>query len=391
MKFDCHIPTKILFGAGRLNDLATVKLPGKKALIVISGGTSMHKYGYLRRVQELLAKQGVENVVFDKILPNPILDHVTEGAELARKEGCDFILGLGGGSSIDSSKSIAVMAKNPGNYWDYIGGGSGKGLFPKEGALPIVAITTTAGTGTEADPWTVITNGSEKIGTGWEFTFPVLSIVDPELMTSVPPHLTAYQGFDTLFHCTEGYIANIATPVSDALALKAIELIAKYLPRAVKDGSDMEARENVALANTLGGMVETFSSCTSEHSLEHALSAYYPKLPHGAGLIMISLPYYKFFQGKVAPERYAKMAEAMGEDVHSLPEDKRADAFISALEKLQKACGVDNLKMSDYGVKRDEMDKLATTAKETMGGLFDWDVYRLTHEDTVSILQEAYK
>lgn len=391
MKFDCHIPTKILFGAGRLNDLATVKLPGKKALIVISGGTSMRKYGYLRRVQELLAKQGVENVVFDKILPNPILDHITEGAELARKEGCDFIIGLGGGSSIDSSKSIAVMAKNPGNYWDYIGGGSGKGLFPKEGALPIVAITTTAGTGTEADPWTVITYGSEKIGTGWEFTFPVLSIVDPELMTSVPPHLTAYQGFDTLFHCTEGYIANIATPVSDALALKAIELIAKYLPRAVKDGGDMEARENVALANTLGGMVETFSSCTSEHSLEHALSAYYPKLPHGAGLIMISLPYYKFFQGKVAPERYAKMAEAMGEDVHSLPEDKRADAFISALEKLQKACGVDNLKMSDYGVKRDEMDKLATTAKETMGGLFDLDVYRLTHEDTVSILQEAYK
>lgn len=391
MKFDCHIPTKILFGAGRLNDLATVKLPGKKALIVISGGTSMRKYGYLRRVQELLAKQGAENVVFDKILPNPILDHVTEGAELARKEGCDFIIGLGGGSSIDSSKSIAVMAKNPGNYWDYIGGGSGKGLFPKEGALPIIAITTTAGTGTEADPWTVITNGSEKIGTGWEFTFPVLSIVDPELMTSVPPHLTAYQGFDTLFHCTEGYIANIATPVSDALALKAIELIAKYLPRAVKDGNDMEARENVALANTLGGMVETFSSCTSEHSLEHALSAYYPKLPHGAGLIMISLPYYKFFQGKVAPERYAKMAEAMGEDVHSLPKDKRADAFISALEKLQKACGVDDLKMSDYGVKRCEMDKLATTAKETMGGLFDLDVYHLTHEDTVNILQEAYK
>lgn len=391
MKFDCHIPTKILFGRGRLNDLATVKLPGKKALIVISGGTSMRKYGYLQRVQELLAKQGAESVVFDKILPNPVLDHVTEGAELARKEGCDFVVGLGGGSSIDSAKSIAVMAKNPGNYWDYIGGGSGKGLFPKEGALPLVAITTTAGTGTEADPWTVITNGSEKIGTGWAFTFPVLSVVDPELMTSVPPHLTAYQGFDALFHCTEGYIANIATPVSDALALKAIELIAKYLPRAVKDGSNMEARENVALANTLGGMVETFSSCTSEHSLEHALSAYYPKLPHGAGLIMISLPYYRFFQDKVAPERYAKMAEAMGEDIHALPAEKRAGAFITALEKLQKACGVDNLKMSDYGVKRCEMDKLATTAKETMGGLFDLDVYHLTHEDTVNILQEAYK
>ena len=391
MKFDCYLPTKILFGAGRLNDLASAKLPGKKALIVISAGTSMRKYGYLERVQNLLSKQGIANVVFDKILPNPILDHVTEGAELARKEGCDFVIGLGGGSSIDSSKSIAVMAKNPGNYWDYIGGGSGKGKFPTEGALPIVAITTTAGTGTEADPWTVITNGSEKIGTGWEFTFPALSIVDPELMTSVPAHLTAYQGFDTLFHCTEGYIANIATPVSDALALKAIELIAKYLPRAVKDGNDMQARENVALANTLGGMVETFSSCTSEHSLEHALSAYYPKLPHGAGLIMISLPYYKFFLGKVADERYAKMAETMGEDIHALPAEKRATAFITALEKLQKECGVDNLKMSDYGVKADEMDKLAATAKETMGGLFTLDVHSLTHEEAAQIMKEAYK
>ena len=391
MKFDCYLPTKILFGAGRLNDLATAKLPGKKALIVISSGTSMRKYGYLERVQKLLAQQGVASVVFDKILPNPILEHVTEGAELARKEGCDFVIGLGGGSSIDSSKSIAVMAKNPGNYWDYIGGGSGKGKFPKEGALPIIAITTTAVTGTEADPWTVITNGAEKIGTGWDFTFPTISIVDPELMTSVPPHLTAYQGFDTLFHCTEGYIANIATPVSDALALKAIELIAKYLPRAVKDGNDLEARENVAIANTLGGMVETFSSCTSEHSLEHALSAYYPKLPHGAGLIMISLPYYKFFLGKVADERYAKMAQAMGEDIHTLPAEKRAKAFITALEKLQKACGVDNLKMSDYGVKADEMDKLAATAKETMGGLFTLDVHSLTHEEAAQIMKEAYK
>ena len=391
MKFDCYLPTKILFGAGRLNDLAAANLPGKKALIVISAGTSMRKYGYLERVQQLLAKQGIENVVFDKILPNPILDHVTEGAELARKEKCDFVIGLGGGSSIDSSKSIAVMAKNPGNYWDYIGGGSGKGKFPKEGALPIVAITTTAGTGTEADPWTVITNGSEKIGTGWEFTFPVLSIVDPELMTSVPPHLTAYQGFDALFHCTEGYIANIATPVSDALALKAIELIAKYLPRAVKNGNDLEARSQVALANTLGGMVETFSSCTSEHSLEHALSAYYPKLPHGAGLIMISLPYYKFFLGKVAKERYARMAEAMGEDIHALPAEKRAQAFITALEKLQKDCGVDNLKMSDYGVKADEMDKLAATAKETMGGLFELDVHSLTHEEAAQIMKNAYR
>lgn len=390
-KFDYYIPTKILFGAGKVDELATAKLPGKKALVVISAGTSMRKYGYLDKVTGLLAKQGVESVVFDKILPNPVLDHVTEGAELARKEGCDFVVGLGGGSSIDSAKSIAVMAKNPGNYWDYINGGTGKGQFPKEGALPIVAITTTAGTGTEADPWTVITNGDEKIGSGWEFTFPVLSVVDPQLMTSVPPHLTAYQGFDTLFHCTEGYIANIATPISDIFALKAIELIAKYLPRAVKDGNDLEARTQVALANTLGGMVESLSSCTSEHSLEHALSAFYPKLPHGAGLIMLSLAYYQFFLDKGLGERYTQMARAMGQEVNKLSDEEKPFAFIAALKKLQKECNVEDLKLSDYGVKFEEIDALAKTAKETMGGLFGYDAYALTHEDTVAILKKAYR
>lgn len=391
MKFDFYLPTRILFGAGRLNDLATAKLPGKKALIVISAGTSMRKMGYLDRVTALLKQQGVESVVFDKILPNPILEHVTQGAELARKEGCDFVVGLGGGSSIDSAKAIAVMAKNPGNYWDYIKSGTGKGLTPKEGALPLVAITTTAGTGTEADPWTVITNKEEKTGTGWECTFPVLSIVDPELMTSVPAHLTAYQGFDTLFHCTEGFIANIATPVSDALALKAIELIARYLPRAVKNGQDLEARQQVAVANTLGGMVETFSSCTSEHSLEHAMSAYYPKLPHGAGLIMLSLAYYDFFKDKGPAKRYGQMAQAMGEDISGLDEAAQAQAFLTALKKLQTACNVDHLKMSDYGLKPTDLEPMAKTAWDTMGGLFELDPYKLNMQETVSIYKAAYK
>lgn len=203
--------------------------------------------------------------------------------------------------------------QNPGDYWDYISGGSGKGQPLVNGALPIVAIATTAGTGTEADPWTVITkeDTNEKIGFGCSETFPVLSVVDPEMMLTIPAHLTAYQGFDALFHATEGYIANVATPLSDAYALKSIELLAKYLPAAVKDGSDLEARTQVALASTLSGMVESTSCCTSEHGMEHALSAFYPKLPHGAGLIMLSEAYYSFFADK-APERFTAMAKAMG-------------------------------------------------------------------------------
>ena len=199
MNFSAYIPTKLVFGAGELSRLAECSLPGKKALVVISAGTSMRKYGYLDRLCELLKKNGVEPVVFDKILANPVKTHVMEGAAVCRDNGCDFVVGLGGGSSIDSAKSIAVMAVNDGDYWDYVSGGTGKGM-PVRKALPIVAIPTTAGTGTEMDPWTVITNEDtkEKIGFGCDLTFPTLSIVDPELMLSIPPKFTAYQGL-TLF------------------------------------------------------------------------------------------------------------------------------------------------------------------------------------------------
>ena len=140
MKFTYSIPTKILFGPGSFNDLATTPLPGKKALVVITAGKSMRANGYLDRLIDMLDEQGIGHALFDKILPNPVLRHVHEGAALAREQGCDFVIGLGGGSSIDSAKSIAVMAKNPGDYWDYISGGSGKGQPLVNGALPIVAI-----------------------------------------------------------------------------------------------------------------------------------------------------------------------------------------------------------------------------------------------------------
>lgn len=385
-RFNYYMPSRILFGKGKLDEFINY-LPGKKALIVTSSGPSMKKYGYLGRVEELLNKAGIPYVIFDKILPNPIKVHIMEGSALARENGCDFVIGLGGGSSIDASKSIAVMAANPGDYWDYIGGGSGKGLPVPNAPLPIVAITTTAGTGTEADPWTVVTKEetNEKIGFGYDGTFPVLSVVDPDLMMSVPAHLTAYQGFDALFHATEGYIANIATPVSDMYALKSIELIGKYLTTAVNDGSNEEARTMVALANTLSGFVESTSSCTSEHSLEHALSAYHHELPHGAGLIMISREYYTFFADKDT-RKMIDMAKALGYKDANEPMD-----FVKALVTLQESCHVANLKMSDYGIDKDNFSKYAENARHTMGGLFNFDPSPMSTEDAVGIFTRSYQ
>ncbi|ONI47395.1 alcohol dehydrogenase [Candidatus Epulonipiscium fishelsonii] len=389
MHFDYFIPTKILFGAGRLNELHKQKLPGKKALIVISAGKSTRANGYLDRVEKQLKLANVEFEVFDKILPNPILSHVMEGAQVAKDTNCDFVIGLGGGSSMDSSKSIAVMATNPGNYWDYISGGSGKGKPVENDPLPIVAITTTAGTGTEADPWTVVTkeDTQEKIGFGYEKTFPVLSIVDPELMTTVPPHLTAYQGFDALFHSTEGYLNITTNPISDAYSLKAIELVAKSLADAVKDGKNIEARANVALGNTMAGMVESTSGCTGEHSLAHAMSAIFPELPHGAALIMISKAFYTHYlnSGK-CDERLINMAKAMGKTNATEPQD-----FIDALVELQIACGVNNLKMSEYKITENDLPKLVDNAYDTMGGLFKVDMVPVLKADSLKIFKDSYK
>lgn len=389
MKFNYFIPTKILFGRGQLGNLHKEQMPGRKALIVISAGKSTRENGYLKRVEDQLKLAGVQSVVYDKILPNPVKSHVMEGAQYAQEQQCDFVIGLGGGSSIDAAKAIAVMATNPGDFWDYISGGSGKEMPVKQNPLPVIAITTTAGTGTEADPWMVTTKEetNEKIGFGYDQTFPVLSVVDPELMITVPKNLTAYQGFDALFHSTEGYLNNTAYPLSDMYALKAIELIGGNLEQAVASGKDIEAREAIALANTLAGMVESTSGCTSEHSLEHIMSAYHPKLPHGAGLIMISEAYYTHYaKSGACDQRMIDMAKAIG-----VPDAKEPMDFVDALVELQKECGVYHLKMSEYGIEREELEMFVKEARETMGGLFEVDPAPLLDEDCLEIYETSYR
>lgn len=389
MSFQHYVPTRLLFGQGQIKNLHKQQLPGKKALIVISCGTSTRKYGYLETVEQQLQQAGVAYAVFDEIQPNPTKKNVMDGATCAKANTCDFIIGLGGGSSLDASKAIAIMATNDGDYWDYIHGGSGKGQSVSNAPLPVVAITTTAGTGTEADPWTVVTNEetNEKIGFGFDATFPVLSVVDPEMMTSVPPEYTAYQGFDALFHSAEGYVSKMAHAMSDIYALAAIENVAANLEAAVKDGQNLEAREKVALGNTLSGFVESICGVTSQHSLEHALSAARPDLPHGAGLIMLSRAYFSHFaQSGACDERMIAMAKAMGNK-----QATKAMDFVDTLVALQQACGVAELKMSDYGIEKSDLPHLAKEARRTMGRIFACDPVTLSDEDCTAILEASFR
>ena len=389
MNFSFYNPTRILFGAGELNNLHKQTMPGKKALLLISNGKSTKVNGSLDRTIEQLEKAGIEYAIFDKIMENPYKSVVMEGAAFAKENTCDFIRALGGGAVLDASVAIAAMATNPGDLWDYVFGGTGKAMPLKNPGLPIVTIATTSGTGSEINCWGVISNPdtNEKIGFGAPELTPVLAIVDPELMRTVPAKYTAYQGFDALFHNTEVMISNGVNILSEAIALSAIENITKYLPRAVRDGNDMEARERVAYGSTMAGITMQLTSTTAEHSMEHSMSAYHHNLPHGAGLIMISRAFYEFFiERRACDEQFIKMAKVMGIENADKPED-----FITALVKLQEDCGVADLKMSDYGFKKEESMTLARGARSMQGGLFLANPCEMTDEDCAGIFDKSYR
>ena len=390
MHFDFYNPTHLLFGSGKLGELGDQKLPGKKALLLISAGKSAKASGALEKTQAQLARAGVEYVVCANIRENPAKELVMEAAQVARDNGCDFIVALGGGAVLDSAVAVAAMATNPGDLWDYVSGGTGRGKPLVNKPLPQVTITLTAGTGSEINNWGVISNleTHEKIGFGGAPELvPVLAVVDPELMRTVPAKYTAYQGFDALFHNTEVMMSNGVNLLSETLALSAIANIAQYLPRAVKDGNDLEAREHVAYGSTIAGMTMQLTSTTAQHSMEHAMSAYHPNLPHGAGLIMISVEFARFFIERHACDaQFIKMARVMG-----LPDADNPEDFLTALVRLQEACGVADLKMSDYGFARDEAMTLAVNARETMGGLFLANPCPLSDEECAGIFEKSYR
>lgn len=396
MTFDFNNPTNLIFGSGKLNELGgqiaarrKAGTLGKKALLLTSNGKSAKANGSFDRVMEQLREADVEVSVCSKIMENPLKDTVMEAAAFAKENHCDFIVALGGGAVLDSAVAVSAMATNPGDLWDYVNGGTGKGQPLVNPGLPIVTIATSSGTGSEVNCWGVISNPdtNEKIGFGYPELVPVLAIVDPELMKTVPARYTAYQGFDALFHNTEVMISNGVNILSETLALSAIESIVKYLPRAVKDGNNLEAREQIAYGSTIAGITMQLTSTTAQHSMEHAMSAYHHNLPHGAGLIMISKAFAEFFIEKHAcDEQFVKMARVMG-----IPDADKPEDFITALMQLQKDCGVDDLKMSDYGFTPEESRILAVNARETMGGLFLANPCEMTDEECAGIFARSYR
>lgn len=252
--------------------------------------------------------------------------------------------------------------------------------------VPIVCITTSAGTGSEVDIAAVISDDElkEKTGIFFPSMFPALSVVDADLMMSVPPVLTAFQGMDTFFHASESVINKNEHPMGEMFALKAIELVAKYLPVAYKDGSNKEARENMALANSLAAY---YMLCTSAHTIEHVMGSFHEDLVHGAGLIMTAHAYYDFFAEKKAAEvPMIKMAGAMGAENPTSGKD-----FIKMLDELIAAVGCADLKMSDAGITREELKLYPQKIHEVLGGDITADPLPLSDDDYLEIYERSYR
>jgi alcohol dehydrogenase len=387
--FDTFLPTRFLFGPGRLEALGTTPyLPGKRALVVIGSGGAMVSSGYLQRVKELLRRNGVSAAVFDRIRPNPESQQIEDGADVFRSSRCDFTLGLGGGSSLDAAKSIAFMAANPGHYWDYMVRGSGGRRAPGRPAHPIVAIPTTAGTGSEADPWTVVSKsgGKEKAGWGHDSTFPCLSIIDPELTFTLPPEQTAYTGLDALLHAVEAVLSRAAQPLSDLLALDAIARIRRDLPGAVHRSDDITCRCGMSMAALEAGVCEALTGVISLHAMGLALGGLFPGVAHGAALVSLAPAYFKFLEA-AAPDRFGRLAIAMAGGWTGGRGGK--ESFTQRLERLIAESGLAGTRLGAFGVSREDVPALVENTFQCAGAHFERTPAAMGADDVDRIFRGA--
>ncbi len=351
LSFTFRLPTTLVFGPGRLNELETTTfLPqGRKAMLVCGASGNILRQGYLDRVQGLLAARGVKSVVFDQVRANPRTEDVDAAAAKAREMGVDFVVGIGGGSVLDSAKCIALAAANEGLFWENMLGQK----YADAKGLPVVAVPTTAGTGTEGNAVAVLCGPEGKRGFVHPAFSPVLALIDPELTRSVPQRLTAITGMDAFFHAVECFLSTARQPMTDMLCLEAAHLVTRFLPQAVDDGNDINARTALAWASTAAGMCLSLSSPISQHALEYSFSGSNPKAEHGAGLVLLCRPYFARLiklarNHDETSDRLLNLAVAMGFGAGE-EEDEAGHPFLNALEALLEAVGLSDMLPGDMG------------------------------------------
>lgn len=381
MSYAFFMPNISLMGPGCVKKISEeINSRGLKKALIVCGKRSS-KSEEFKGVTDLLEENNIDYVVYPGSQPNPTVKNVMDGVEILKENDCDFVISYGGGSPHDCAKGIALVATNGGNIKDYEG--INKSKKPQ---LPLISINTTAGTASEMTVFSIITDEDRhvKMAIVDKNVTPILAVNDPELMVSMPKSLTAATGMDALTHAVEAYVSTAATPVTDACAQKAIELISQHLRDAVEDGTNMEARDMMAYAEYLAGMAFNSASLGYVHAIAHQLGGFY-NLPHGV-CNAILLPEVQEFNSRVSSNKLKDIAKFMGVDTSNMSDEEGAKSCINAIRKLSSDVGIPS-GLKELGVKAEDFDTLADNALKDACGLTN--PIKATHQDVKDILSKA--
>ena len=375
------IPTVNLLGVGCSKEAGeqAKQLGAKKMLIVTDAGLA--KIGVADQIKGYVEAAGLQAAIYPGAEPNPTDKNVHDGVKAYQENGCDGIISLGGGSSHDCGKGIGLVVAGGGNIRDYEGVNKSSKTLP-----PFLAINTTAGTASEMTRFCIITNTDTHVKMAivdWRVT-PNIAIDDPLLMVGMPPKLTAATGMDALTHAVEAYVSIIANPITDACAIKAIELVAEFLSCAVANGDDLFSRDKMAYAQFLGGMAFNNASLGYVHAMAHQLGGFY-NLPHGV-CNAILLPHVCQFNLIACPKRFADVAKALGENVCGLSDVEAGQKAIDRIKALSASIGIP-ANLTELGVKEADLAVMAGNAKKDACQLTN--PRKATLEEVIGIFKAA--
>ena len=381
-KFNFFMPVDIRFGEGRIVEIGQLAaLYGKKAMLITTPWNEAQRPVF-EKVAALLEDEGITVVVYDRVCPNPTVDIIDEGSMLARKESVDVLIGVGGGSSLDTAKSISIGATHQGSIWDYIATSPKQ---PGNNALPTITVGTTAGTGAHITYGAVITNSAMALKSGVvsKAIIPKACIVDPELTYSMPPHLTAITGFDVFTHAFESYINKSNNIMIDHFALEAINIVVDHLPLVQKDGQNKQSRRMMAYADTLAGICITNMSTTLFHAMGMAVGGRFPDVAHGESLAAV-YPVILDFSWQQCIERFAAIARIFDPKLNGATDEQAAQSLSDIITEFLERIGA-RLSLNDFHITEQDCDSLTEAA------MMFTDIYAHPRVPDFNQIRELYR
>ena len=384
--FNYAHPTEIRFGVGRLREVGEVVARYGRRCLLVTVPAEGALAGLFERVRQYLGEAGLAVEHFAGVIPNPTTDSISAGAALARAFRADVVLGVGGGSSMDTAKAIAVEATHPGTAWDYRWCCEKQ---PTESTLPIVAVTTTSGTGSQFTQVAVLTHPAEKTKSAIYNSriYPRVGIVDPELMISLPAHVTASTGFDVFCHAFESYLHVDASPYTDLLALEAIRLVVGHLPGAVDNGADLAARKAMAWADSLAGLCIANAGVTLPHGIGMTIGGYCPHVMHGEALA-VTYPEFTRYTYSHAVERFAAVGRILNGELARLPDALAAQRACDEIDRLLKRIGM-WLSLEGLRVSQEEIVAIADHSQVLPD--YKNNPRVATRDEILEMLQRSYR